>query len=175
MKNLIDFRNFSVPINEAEKGLMHKLLNVPEEDKISSKYKSGKKLAQDLVNALKNSKVVPQKEVKQKAASMLAYAANWPSDGPNSVLDKALKAVKNIGEAEVIIAEDPIAVAPNEKLYTETGSDVETLKKKIKNKAMTEKYPYETGKIKITGTPDKNGQPKAPFTIKKVMSKVIPE
>ena len=175
MKNLIDFRNFSVPINESEKGLMHKLLNVPEEYKISSKYKSGKKLAQDLVNALKNSKVVPQKEVKQKAASMLAYAANWPSDGPNSVLDKALKAVKNIGEAEVIIAEDPIAVAPNEKLYTETGSDVETLKKKIKNKAMTEKYPYETGKIKITGTPDKNGQPKAPFTIKKVMSKVIPE
>ena len=164
MKNLIDFRNFSVPINESEKGLMHKLLNVPEEDKISSKYKSGKKLAQDLVNALTNSKVVPQKEVKQKAASMLAYAANWPSDGPNSVLDKALKAVKNIGEAEVIIAEDPIAVAPNEKLYTETGSDVETLKKKIKNKAMTEKYPYETGKIKITGTPDKNGQPKAEVT-----------
>ena len=60
--------------------------------------------------------------------------------------------------------------------YDYVTSDVAIgLKKKIKNKAMTEKYPYETGKIKITGTPDKNGQPKAPFTIMKVMSKVIPE
>lgn len=77
---------------------MHKLLNVPEGDKISSKYTSGRKLAHDLVKALKNSKVVPGKDVKQKAASMLAYAANWPSDGENSVLDKALKSVKNIDE-----------------------------------------------------------------------------
>lgn len=175
MKNLICFKNFSGTINEAEKGLMHKLLDVPEGDKISSKYKSGKKLAQDLVNALKNSKIVPQKDIKQKASSMLAYAANWPSDGPNSVLDKALRAVKNVTESEVVVADDPVAVAPNEKLYTETGSDVETLKKKIKNKAMSEKYPYETSKIKITGTGDKNGQPKAPFTVKKVMSKVLPE
>ena len=174
MKNLIDFRNFSGPINEAEKGLMHKLLNVPEEDKISSKYKSGKKLAQDLVNALKNSKVVPQKDVKQKAASMLAYAANWPSDGPNSVLDKALKSVKNVQEAEVVIGNDPVAAGPNEKLYTETGSDRETIKKKVKNLAIKEKYPFETGKNKLTGT-EKNGEVVPPYTWKTVMSKVLPE
>jgi len=98
MKNLIVFENFVQKIEEAEKGLMHKLLDVPEGDKISTKYKSGKKLAKDLVNALERSKVVPQRDVKQKAASMLAYAANWPSDGKNSVLDKALKSVNNVFE-----------------------------------------------------------------------------
>jgi len=98
MKNLMVFENFVKNIDEAEKGLMHKLLNVPDEDKISSKYSSGKKLANDLVNALERSKIVPKKDIKKKAASMLAFAANWPSDGKNSVVDKALKAVRNIGE-----------------------------------------------------------------------------
>lgn len=77
---------------------------------------------------------------------MLAFAANWPSDGKNSVMDKALRAVRNIGEAEVVIADEPQAEGPNEKLYVETGNDREIIKKKIKNKAMAEKYPYETGK-----------------------------
>ena len=174
MKNLVDFESFSPEINEAEKGLMHKLLNVPDDSKISSKYKSGKKLAQDLVNALSNSKIVPQKDVKQKAASMLAYAANWPSDGKNSVLDKALRAVKEISEAEVVIGSDPVAEGPNEKLYTEKGNDKETIKKKVKNLAVSEKYPFETGKNKLTGT-EKNGVVGPPYTWKTVMSKVLPE
>jgi len=171
MKNLIVFENFVQNIEEAEKGLMHKLLNVPDEDKISSKYSSGKKLADDLVNALATSKIVPRKDIKKKAASMLAFAANWPSDGKNSVVDKALRAVRNIGEAEVVIADEPQAEGPNEKLYVETGNDREIIKKKIKNKAMSEKYPYETGKRKLTGTDGNN----PPYTLKVVMSKVLPE
>ena len=132
------FENFVQNIGEAEKGLMHKLLNVPDADKISSKYSSGKKLADDLVNALATSKIVPRKDIKKKAASMLAFAANWPSDGKNSVVDKALKAVRNIGEAEVVIADEPVADGPNEKLYVQTGSDRELIGKKIKNKAIAE-------------------------------------
>ena len=98
MKNIKDFNNFFQDINEAEKGLMHKLLNVPEDDKIASKYKSGEKLAHDLIKAIKKSKIVPNADVKKKASSMLAYAANWPSDGKNSVLDKALRAIKTVDE-----------------------------------------------------------------------------
>lgn len=93
MKNLMIFESFK--IYEAEKGLMHKLLDVPEDKKISSKYTSGKKLAHDLLLAVKNSKIVPSKEVRKKATSMLAFAANWPSDGKNSVLDQALKSIKD--------------------------------------------------------------------------------
>ena len=33
---------------------------------------------------------------------MLAFAANWPSDGKNSVVDKALKAVRNIGKLKLL-------------------------------------------------------------------------
>lgn len=170
MKNLMVFENFVKNIDEAEKGLMHKLLNVPAEDKISSKYSSGKKLADDLVNALATSKIVPRKDIKKKAASMLAFAANWPSDGKNSVVDKALKAVRNIGEAEVVIADEPVADGPNEKLYIQTGSDRELIGKKIKNKAIAEKFPYETGKRKLTGTDGSN----PPYTLKVVMSKILP-
>ena len=171
MKNLMVFENFVQNIGEAEKGLMHKLLNVPDADKISSKYSSGKKLADDLVNALATSKIVPRKDIKKKAASMLAFAANWPSDGKNSVMDKALRAVRNIGEAEVVIADEPQAEVPNEKLYAETGNDREMIKKKIKNKAIAEKYPYETGKRKLTGTDGSN----PPYTLKVVMSNVLPK
>ena len=171
MKNLMVFENFVQNIGEAEKGLMHKLLNVPDADKISSKYSSGKKLADDLVNALATSKIVPRKDIKKKAASMLAFAANWPSDGKNSVMDKALRAVRNIGEAEVVIADEPQAEGPNEKLYVETGNDREIIKKKIKNKAIAEKYPYETGKRKLTGTDGSN----PPYTLKVVMSNVLPK
>ena len=102
MKNLMVFENFVQNMDEAEKGLMHKLLIVPDADKISSKYSSGKKLADDLVGALERSKIVPKKDVKKKAASMLAFAANWPSDGKNSVVDKALKAVRNIGKLKLL-------------------------------------------------------------------------
>ena len=171
MKNLMVFENFVQNIGEAEKGLLHKLLNVPDADKISSKYSSGKKLADDLVNALATSKIVPRKDIKKKAASMLAFAANWPSDGKNSVMDKALRAVRNIGEAEVVIADEPQAEGPNEKLYVETGNDREIIKKKIKNKAIAEKYPYETGKRKLTGTDGSN----PPYTLKVVMSNVLPK
>lgn len=98
MKNLSTFNEFTGKVNEAEAGLMHKLLDVPKGKKIPSKYTSGKKLASDLYKSIKRNKVAPAKDAKGKAASMLAFAANWPSDGENSVLDRALKAVKTISK-----------------------------------------------------------------------------
>lgn len=82
--------------SKVKKNLMHDLLGVPEGDKISSVYKSGKKLASDLVNALKSSKKYPLNKIKSKASSMLAFAANWPNDGENSIFDVALKELKRI-------------------------------------------------------------------------------
>lgn len=96
MKNLSTFQQFRKTINEAQAGLMHKLLKVPKEEKISSKYTSGKKLATDLYQSIKKTNIVPAKDARSKAASMLAFAANWPSDGKNSVLDRALKSLKSL-------------------------------------------------------------------------------
>lgn len=96
MKNLLLFESFISNINEAEKGLMHRLLKIPQDKKIDQVYKSGSELAEDLLKALKADKKVPSKDIRRKATSMLAFAANWPSDGKNSVVDKALEAIKNI-------------------------------------------------------------------------------
>lgn len=98
MKNLKLFESYTEEINEAkaEKGLMHKMLNIPADKKISDVYKSGKDLAHDLLTAIKKSKKVPLKDVRKKATSMLAFAANWPSEGKNTVIDKALKMIKKI-------------------------------------------------------------------------------
>jgi hypothetical protein len=98
MENLMLFESFVENVNEAkaEKGLMHKMLSIPADKKISDVYKSGPELAEDLLKAVKNSKKVPLKEVRKKATSMLAFAANWPGEGKNTVIDKALKAIKDI-------------------------------------------------------------------------------
>jgi hypothetical protein len=98
MKNIALYENFQQELNEAKvaKGLMHKLLNVPAGEKISSKYKNGEELAKDLLNAVKNKKIVPLKDARRKATSVLAFAANWPSEGENTVIDKALRAIKKI-------------------------------------------------------------------------------
>ena len=102
MENLKLYESFVEEINEAkaQKGLMHKLLDIPAEKKISDVYPNSKEgatnLAKDLLNAVKNSKTVPSKDVRSKATSMLAFAGNWPSEGKNSVIDKALKAIKGI-------------------------------------------------------------------------------
>jgi len=53
-----------------EKGKMHKLLNIPEDKKIEDVYKSGKKLAQDLI----------EKVGLKKAAGMINFAANINKD-----------------------------------------------------------------------------------------------
>lgn len=81
---------------KAEKGLMHKLLGVPDSKKVSDVYSSSRKLAKDLLLAVKDAGIVPMEEVRSKATSMLAFAANWPNDGDNSLFDKALKAIKTI-------------------------------------------------------------------------------
>jgi len=102
MENLKIYESFVEDINEAkvQKGLMHKLLDIPAGDKISSAYKNTKEgaeeLAHDLLNAVKKAGIVPIGKVRSKATSMLAFAGNWPSEGKNSVIDKALKAIKKI-------------------------------------------------------------------------------
>lgn len=96
MKNLSTFNEFALKVDEAQAGLMHKLLDIPRSEKISSKYTSGQELASDLYKSIKRNKVVPAKDAKAKAASMIAFAANWPSDGKNSVLDRALRSVKKL-------------------------------------------------------------------------------
>ena len=90
------FESFVQDLNEgkAERGLMHKILDIPEDKKIEDVYTSGKKLAEDLLKGVKNAKIVPAKDVRKKATSMLAFAANWQSDGENSILDKALNLIK---------------------------------------------------------------------------------
>jgi len=100
MENLKIYESFVQDINEAkaQKGLMHKLLDIPSEKKISSAYKNtkegGEELAHDLLTAVKKAGIVPIGKVRSKATSMLAFAGNWPNEGKNSVIDKALKAIK---------------------------------------------------------------------------------
>jgi hypothetical protein len=96
LDNLFLFESFISNINEAEKGLMHRLLKIPADKKISDVYRSGDELAKDLLTAVKKGKIVPSDEVRRKATSMLAFAANWPNEGKNTVIDKALDAIKNI-------------------------------------------------------------------------------
>lgn len=106
MENLTNYVDFIGHLNEGKKGIdnsgvrknrMHDLLQIPEGEKISSVYKSGRKLAEDLVAALKKEKDVPEKDVRAKAAQMLLFAGNWPKTDPkNSVFDVAARHVKNL-------------------------------------------------------------------------------
>ena len=106
MKNLSSYGNFVQDINESKKdidtsgirkNLMHELLDIPEDKKISDVYKSGKKLAEDLVNALERKNVVPKKDIQAKAAQMLVFAGNWPkTDSKNSIFDVAARHVKSL-------------------------------------------------------------------------------
>lgn len=106
MKNLSSYGDFVQDLNESKKdidtsgirkNLMHELLGIPEDKKISDVYKSGKKLAEDLVEALKKDKTVPEKDIQAKAAQMLVFAGNWPkTDSKNSVFDIAARHVKSL-------------------------------------------------------------------------------
>lgn len=106
MENLSGYNDFIDNINEGKgkidtsgvrKNRMHELLQIPEGEKISSVYKSGKKLAEDLVSALKKEESVPDKDVRSKAVQMLLFAGNWPkTDSKNSVFDVAARHVKNL-------------------------------------------------------------------------------
>ena len=106
MENLSSYSNFVYSLNEAKKSidtsgirknLMHELLNIPEDKKISDVYKSGKKLAEDLVHALESKNIVPKKDIQAKAAQMLVFAGNWPkTDSKNSIFDVAARHVKSL-------------------------------------------------------------------------------
>ena len=106
MKNLSSYGNFIQDLNESKKdidtsgvrkNLMHELLDIPEDKKISDAYKSGRKLAEDLVHALEMKDIVPKKDIQAKAAQMLAFAGNWPkTDSKNSIFDVAARHVKSL-------------------------------------------------------------------------------
>jgi hypothetical protein len=68
MENLSSYGDFIQDLNESKKdidtsrirkNLMHELLDIPEDEKISDVYKSGRKLAEDLVRALETKNIVP--------------------------------------------------------------------------------------------------------------------
>jgi Asp-tRNA(Asn)/Glu-tRNA(Gln) amidotransferase B subunit len=104
MENLSSYGDFVQDLNESKKdidtsgvrkNLMHELLDIPEDKKISEVYKSGRKLAEDLVRALEMKDVVPKKDIQAKAAQMLVFAGNWPkTDSKNSIFDVAARHVK---------------------------------------------------------------------------------
>ena len=104
MENLSSYGDFVQDLNESKKdidtsgvrkNLMHELLDIPEDKKISDVYKSGRKLAEELVRALEMKDVVPKKDIQAKAAQMLAFAGNWPkTDSKNSIFDVAARHVK---------------------------------------------------------------------------------
>ena len=106
MENLSSYGDFVQDLNESKKdidtsgvrkNLMHELLDIPEDKKISDVYKSGRKLAEELVRALEMKNVVPKKDIQAKAAQMLAFAGNWPkTDSKNSIFDVAARHVKSL-------------------------------------------------------------------------------
>ena len=106
MENLSSYGDFVQDLNESKKdidtsgvrkNLMHELLDIPEDKKISDVYKSGRKLAEELVRALEMKDVVPKKDIPAKAAQMLAFAGNWPkTDSKNSIFDIAARHVKSL-------------------------------------------------------------------------------
>ena len=106
MKNIMLFGSFIGSMNEAEKGLMHKLLKIKPEQEISDAYSSGEDLAKAMLTSVKKAKLVPAKEVRRKATSMLAFAANWPGKGGKTVFRKALKAIKTMDIPGVPLSDD---------------------------------------------------------------------
>jgi hypothetical protein len=96
MKNILLFESFIDSVNEAEKGLMHKMLKIKNDQEIGDVYKNGDELAKAMLQGVKNSKIVPAKDVRKKATSMLAFAANWPGKGGKTVFRKALTAIKTL-------------------------------------------------------------------------------
>jgi hypothetical protein len=69
------------------KGAMHKALGLPEDKKVTDVYKSGKKLAEDLVS----------KVGKKKASGMINFAAN--ADKTENIFDVAQKHLSKIEES----------------------------------------------------------------------------
>lgn len=93
MSDILSFQNFI--LNESKKnktlskihikpGKMHKLLNIPENERIEDHFSDGKHLAMALVRALKGDQ--------RKAAGMLAWVANIQKG--HNIFDQALSALK---------------------------------------------------------------------------------
>ena len=106
MRNLMLFESFIGSINEAEKGLMHKILKIKNDQEIGNVYKGGEELAKAMLHGVKNAKIVPAKDVRKKATSMLAFAANWPGKGSKTVFRKALTAIKTLDIPGVPLSDD---------------------------------------------------------------------
>lgn len=103
MKHLTNFNGFIIEKKaedekvwskdvEIKKGKMHKLLNIPEDKKITDIYTSGVELAKDLLKAVSGDK--------KKAAGMLAFPANLSKE--NDVFDVALRHLDILDKEEKI-------------------------------------------------------------------------
>lgn len=69
---------------DVERGKMHDLLGVPQDEDVEDEYDSGQALADDLVDAVGD---------EQEASGMIAFAANI--DDEENIYDDALDAIKN--------------------------------------------------------------------------------
>jgi ABC-type uncharacterized transport system YnjBCD ATPase subunit len=93
MSDILSFQNFILNESKQDKtlsrihikpGRMHKLLNIPENERIEDHFNDGKHLAMALVKALKGDQ--------RKAAGMLAWVANIQKG--HNIFDKALASLK---------------------------------------------------------------------------------
>jgi len=82
---------------DVEEGKMHRVLDIPEDEKISDNYESGEQLARDLVDAVGDEK---------EATGMIAFAANI--DPEENIFDDALDAIGNIEFEESLKLEDKV-------------------------------------------------------------------
>lgn len=80
--------NKSITDVKVQKGKMHKVLNIPEDELIEDYYKSPVKLVNDLI----------AKVGKEKATGMIAYAANITKK--DNIFDKALKTIAKMNDEE---------------------------------------------------------------------------
>lgn len=69
---------------DVERGKMHDLLDIPQDQDIEDEYDDGQELADDLVDATGD---------EQEASGMIAFAANINDE--DNIYDDALDAIKN--------------------------------------------------------------------------------
>lgn len=71
-----------------DKGEMHRVLNVPEDEEVSTHYTSGEKLARDLID----------KVGREEAAGMINFAANVNDE--DNIFDRAQRSLDRIDKGK---------------------------------------------------------------------------
>jgi hypothetical protein len=108
LKNLISFKEFSLEINENKnsgdlgKSFMDRVLGITGDKKIEEIYKnSPRKLAKDLLLAIKRTRMLHPGEIRRKAQSMIEldlFSKTWPSRKRvrNLFVNKTLFYIKDV-------------------------------------------------------------------------------